>query len=326
MKRIPKRLKELNASKGYVPTVKDFIEFSRALIYAEGCTDIVYTFLNNYINVMKKANLRGKLMFIHIYHLTYNPSFAIYLFEKYGNAMTWDDIANDIVVRDKKMKIGKYRRGVRMMGLPSAVKTIRDFLNGVDVEEYFLKGLTQDPKENYSILKKRVSAIPQNGLWATHKHIDLLRNVVGINVEFTDWMAKDRRFGGKQFYLDLILERTDMRLRKEYKETKIFIDGVEDFAVKVTELLNESNVSDTHLTLDQSETLACGFHAFYNGKYYLCEDISENYKYYLDSKGVCEKTDAIFLELRKMTFQPEQLEEYTGVKPMYGDRYKIPEV
>lgn len=303
--------KRLNKDSGYIPEFKDFVEFSKQLVKVESHNDIAYVFLKEYTE-MKNMSLRGKLMFCHLYCLTYNPYFAIYLYEKYGDDVTWKQVKEDPASKSRAIKIGSYRRGVGMIGLSQAVSDVEAFLSDSNVVEYFTGSLTDNPEDNYKTLQKVCGDIPHNGLWAVHKHIDLLKNVAGLNIEFTDWMAKGRKFGGSQFFYDLSFQKTHEKV-KPLINNKDFITNLEEWAKVVTEILQEE-MPEIRVGLDVSETFACGFNAWYRGKYYLGGDIDKNLSFVLGAKGYCEKTDKIYYELRKRTMPNDQLGEVHGWK------------
>lgn len=293
------------STKDYTPNDADFIEFSRQ-IWESKDYDPVYDILKAYFE-LNNFNDYQKLFGIHLYVTIYNTYWTLYLLEKYKNNLTWDAILNDHAVINKELKFGSDRRGIRAIGLSKVIPMYQEFFGDVSLEDYFINWMTEDGVKNYECLKKLILAIPQNGSWATYKHIDVLNNSGGYNIDCNDWWVKGRAFGGKQLVVDWKHGR-EFRLGKNLQESPEIIAEINDFADYWTARFKQE--IDPNITYDVSETMACKYHATYGGTYYAGHDMDKMYEELTHSGDT--KVINLILELRKQCFKQKDLVELCG--------------
>lgn len=295
-------------SKGYKPNDSDFIEFSKQLHDSEDI-DPVYPVLAEYFR-MRNFSLEEKLFGVHLYLTFYNTYWTLVVLERYRDSTNYSAMLEFDFIREKKLKFGSDRRGVRAIGLATVFPQFDAFFNKKPLSEYFLKDLTDDGEKNYELMKKKVLDIPHNGSWAGYKMIDLLTYCAGLNIKCTDWWVKGRAFGGKQLVVDWEIGMgEDYKLGKTLPETDEIVRRIEAFADRWTARLQKEVSPRT--TYDRSETMACKYHALYGKTYYAGHDIDKMQE---EICGYDKNVDDLLYHLREVVLPKEYLGEHNGWK------------
>ena len=296
---------ECDPKKGYKPNDEDFIEFSRQ-IYESLDIDPVYPLLKNYFD-LREFTEEERVFGSFIYSTIYNLYWTLALLEEHRKELTFETLSESPLL--DRIKCGTDRRGIAFYGVRNAFKDFVNFFSEKSLYQFITEPLTPDGKKNYIILRDHIQKIPHYGKWGTYKIIDVLTHSAGLNINCTDWWTKGRAFGGKQLVVDWEMGM-EYRLGKNLKETNEIVEMIDKFSDRWTERFQR--VINKSITYDQSETMACKYHALYGGTYYAGHDIDKMQE---EPKQKYSKAlDDLFFYLREITFDKKYLGEHQGWK------------
>lgn len=303
-------MKDIRIINGYKPNLEDFYEYSKQSLYSLD-NDPVYPVLKEYFD-SNNYTLEERLFGTNLYVTLYNTAWTIYLLEKYRGHFSMRTIGNDDTIKNRIFKYGSDRRGLSWKNQIDLYQQLAEFWDDKNYVDFFTGQLGSNEQENFEKLWKITMAIPNNGMWAAYKLCDMLLNVCGLPIEFTDFRTKNRAYGGKSMAWDIISETTGNKVGKTVKETSEVIAQIEEFLENAYLHLNSI---DKRFTRDVVETTACNYHAVYRNSYYAGADIDEMYEqlHKLQKSRLADKVVKDILTIRSQVFDKKMLREHTGM-------------